>query len=124
MAVDFDALVLGPCMDAFAVPALLLPVVSAPGAPAIPIRGVFTLTPQDILDERDGSQRADDYTFGVRASEFPLPAVTRGDQVSNIGLPSLAGRTFVIDDTGDDDGYGHQLWVIKETNGLAPEDDL
>ncbi|GGC90387.1 head-tail joining protein [Chelatococcus reniformis] len=123
MAIDFDTLVLGPCMNAFAVDALLLQRVSAPGAPAAPIRGVYTLTPQDIVDDFGGSQRADGYTFGVRVSEFGNPAVTRGDQISNIDLPFLAGRTFTIEDTGDDDGYGHQLWVLKEDDLTPPETD-
>jgi hypothetical protein len=122
LAVDFDKLVLKPSMDAFAVRALFLPRVSAPGAPARWVRGVYKLTPQDIMDDFGGSQRADSYTFGVRVAEFGEPVVSRGDQLSNIDLPFLAGLTFRVEDTGDD-GQGHQVWVLKIDDLTPPETD-
>lgn len=122
MAVDFDKLVLAPCMDAFAVRALFLPRKSAPGAPARWVRGIYKLTPQDIQDDYGGSQRADGYTFGVRVSEFDLPDVQRGDQLSNIDLPFLVGATFLVEDTGDD-GHGLQVWVLKKDDLTPPETD-
>jgi hypothetical protein len=125
--IDFDALVLGPAMDAFASPAMLLPLVSNPGAAAQPVRGAFRLKPSDIVDPETGNLRADDYTFGVRASEFAVLAA-RGDLVFAIQHPSFQRflqdaqgnpRVFVIDDTGDD-GYGFQQWILREQRA---EDD-
>lgn len=116
MAVDFDALVLGPCMDAFAYPALLMPLVSAPGSPPRVVRGVFKMAGEDILGDHGDMLRADGYTFGVRMSEFGDLQAARGDLLSNVQLPSgfLDGRTFEIEDTGDADGMGLQVWILKE----------
>lgn len=124
MAVDFDALVLAPCMDTFAVPALLTPRVSAPGAPPRVVRGVFKLAGDDIMVEHSAMVRADSYTFGVRASELGAEQAARGDMLSAIQLSSgfLDERSFDIEDTGDADGLGLQVWVLKEINDDAGGD--
>lgn len=113
--IDFDALVLGPCQDAFGGSALLTPLKSQPGVPGYAIRGIFALKGADITTDGE-VLRADALTFGVRASEFAVLA-QRGDQVSGITHPSfqrfLDGRVFLIEDTGDD-GMGNQEWVLKE----------
>jgi len=116
MGVDFDALVLRPCMDTFADSALLTPLVSAPGAPPRIVRGVFKLTGDDIMVENEAMVRADSYTFGVRSSELGDDQAARGDMLSDVQLSSgfLKDRFFEIEDTGDADGLGLQVWVLKE----------
>lgn len=114
--IDFDALVLGPVQAVFGCPAVVTPAVSQPNGAAYLVRGIFALRGQDIQDETGAVVRADDYTFGVRASEFTV-LTARGDLVSEIQHPSfqrfLADRIFVIEDTGDD-GMGNQSWILKE----------
>lgn len=118
MAIDLDATVLAAAQDVFGVAAVLIPVVSQPGGggtPAgapFPVRGIFLLQPADILAGDDPTVRADNYTLSVRTSEL-LFSATRGDRVANIVAPFMAGRTFTIDDTGDD-GQGAQKWVLIE----------
>ncbi|GJD58361.1 head-tail joining protein [Methylobacterium dankookense] len=110
--IDFDRTVLAACQDVFGDMAILTPVKSSPGGAAFPVRGIYALKPADSIDGDGVVVREDNYTFSVRASELPAQ-VARGDRVSDIALPFMAGRVFTIEDTGDD-GFGAQAWVLKE----------
>ncbi|AWN43163.1 hypothetical protein DK389_25045 [Methylobacterium durans] len=81
---------------------------------AFPVRGIYALKGADFADGDGQVLRMDNYTFDVRISELPMQ-VQRGDKVSNIALPFLAGLVFTIEDTGDD-GFGKQAWILKAEN--------
>lgn len=111
--IDFGALVLGPCMNTFARPCIVTPLVSQPGMPAYPARGIWSIAPGDML-QPDGTTLATDIcTFGVRAADFvvvPLP----GDRVE---IPEYMTASRIglcrIEDDGDD-GQGGFAWILKK----------
>ena len=58
MRIDFDDLVLSPCMDTFAEPVMIDPVVSQPGALPYTARAIFTSRPYEV-QLNDGSLVSD-----------------------------------------------------------------
>jgi hypothetical protein len=71
--IDFDALVLAPCEDTFAIPVTVTPIASQRGAPPYAARGIFASRALQIAVE-DGAMLADQQTtLGIRFADFPVP---------------------------------------------------
>ena len=81
MPVNFDALVLGPCMATFALPVVVDPSVSIPLSVPYVAQGIFTSRPHDVM-LIDGTIVSDmETTLGIRLSDFPVPPV-EGDRIT------------------------------------------
>lgn len=102
---DFDALVLGACMDTFAVDISVLPLQSQPSVAPYAARGVWTVRNVDIAVEGEGILSGQNRVLGVRLSEFAVVPVP-GDRVT------VQGNPYLIDDV-DEDGQGGAEWALK-----------
>ena len=104
--IDFDALVLGPAMDAFARPIVIEPGVSQPGASAYPARGVFD---NAAVEETvaDGYISTVQPILGIRMAEFPVPP-KRGDRVL------IDAITYAVHDLRPD-GHGKASLILRRT---------
>lgn len=120
MSIDFSALVLTPCMNILGVAMTVTPLVSQPGAPAFPARGVFEQKDTDMIMAADAIMSQSTRTIGVKLNDvypttllpmFPIWPVT-GDIVTIV--EGFGADVYVIDDT-DDDGEGGSLWTLKRT---------
>ena len=103
MAVDWDALVLGPCLDTFGVPATYMPLRGA----SFSITGVFDRYHVEVtLDPAQGVPVSTlRPIIGVRDSVFATQPA-QGDKVL------VAGATFEVIDT-QPDGHGHTILKLK-----------
>lgn len=110
--IDFDALVLGPAMDAFARPVTVFPIYSQPGAPSYPARGIWGRRQADMQLEDESILGTDDLTLGIRIGEFPIVPVA-GDRFDIPAAGSLprVGLCEMVDD--GDDGQGGYAIVLK-----------
>ncbi len=106
MAIDFDALVLGPCMDAFAEDITVDARASRPGEPPYAARGSYHERAVDVALTDGAILSSAEKTLGVRLSEFVVPPA-QGD------LMILRGATFVVEDL-DEDGQGGARLTLKE----------
>ncbi|TCR60946.1 hypothetical protein [Bosea sp. BK604] len=110
--IDFNALVLGPAMAAFARPITILPAVSQPGEPAYPGRGIWGKRPADFQLEDGSAVGTDVLVIGIRIGEFPI-LPQPGDQIDIDAYASLprVGLCEMVDD--GDDGQGGYALVVK-----------
>lgn len=70
MSVDFTDLVLGPCMDAFAVAVTVAPAKSNPGAPFYSgVRGVWASKPV-VIETGTGFHSTNQPTLGIRLADW------------------------------------------------------
>lgn len=89
MPIDFDALVLGPCMDTFAEPITVDPLASQPGVTPYAAQGIFSSRPYDVMLD-DGSSYQDQLTtIGVQISQFAVPPTAK-DIITVRGVQYLA----------------------------------
>lgn len=94
---DFDALVLGPCFDAFAEPIAYATGSGASG----PSRGVFDDRFREVVQGADGELALSTGrpVLGVRVAEFaPGTVPEQGDTVTIL----RTGRTYTVEDVNDD----------------------
>jgi len=105
MSIDWSNVVLGPCMDQFAVPVYINPLRSQPNALAYWARGVWEATPYTIVQENEAPLVTTVFKLGLRLVEFMIPP-TQGDQVT------IDGDTFTLD-AYEYDGQGGVRWVCK-----------
>ena len=102
MAVDFDALLLGPLMREFGVPVTYLPA----GGGEIQIHAVLDRTAQQLdFDHETAPVSTTKPVLGVRLSDFkhlqsPSPCPGQGD------LVEIGDELFVVKDVNPD-GVGH-----------------
>jgi hypothetical protein len=104
MALDFDALVLGPCMDAFAQPVSY----TAQSGQRVAIVGVFDRYHVEVSFDGTGAPVSTTLpVLGLREAAFPAGmCAAQGDIVS------IAGTHYEITDT-QPDGHGHVLLMLK-----------
>ncbi|CAM5771983.1 hypothetical protein LMIY3S_03691 [Labrys miyagiensis] len=103
---DFDNLVLAPCMAAFGIPLTVTPIKSQPGQPAYAAQGIYDRTQSTVMME-DGSELASTrVTVGIRLSTFAVPP-RQGDQVLKDGIRYEIDAAFP-------DGQGGAELVLKE----------
>lgn len=109
--IDFASLVLGPCMDVFARPIIVIPLVSQPRQPAYTARGIWSSKPVDIQLE-DGILSTQEHTLGLKIADFTI-LPKQGDRV-DIPLDGNAPAIgiFLVEDA-DDDGQGGVVLSLK-----------
>lgn len=116
MSVDWNNLVLGPCMDQFALTdasvdpnstgqVQLNPLKSQPGVAAYGCRAVWEVVQYTIVEDNDAPMSTSVFKVGLRLSEFAVPPV-QGDQMV------IAGDVYTLD-TFEFDGQGGVRWVVK-----------
>lgn len=67
-------------MSAFARPIMVTPVVSQPGLPPFPSRGIWASKPVDIAMDDGSIASSQAHTLDVRVSEFSVP-LAQGDRI-------------------------------------------
>jgi hypothetical protein len=110
--IDFDALVLNPATNIFAIAATFTCPVSQPGVPPFVLRGVFSSTPLNI-EMQDGTVYSDQQTsLGIRIAEFAAYP-TEGDFVTITEPTHWAfGKEYWIGDI-DFDGQGGGMLLLR-----------
>ncbi len=110
--IDFNALVLGPAMAAFARPVTIFPDYSQPGEPSYDARGIWGRRPADMQLEDGSILGTDELTLGIRIGEFPILPVA-GDRIEIPAAGSLprVGICEMVDD--GEDGQGGYALVLK-----------
>lgn len=110
--IDFDALVLGPCQEAFARPITITPLASQPGQPAYGARGIWSARPVNIGLEEGSVMVSQDLTLGIRRNELAV-MIKQGDSIEIDAYMSLP-RVGVCDiDRLNLDGQGDVQLVLK-----------
>lgn len=110
MGVDFDALVLSPCEDIFAIACRFTLAID----PANPIdaRGVYSSAPVDVQMENETIFSDQQTSLGIRLRDFVVPP-DRGDMVEIIDANHPAfGSKYWIGDT-DLDGQGGSTLLLR-----------
>ena len=103
---DFDNLVLSPCMAAFGVTVTVTPLKSQPTAEPYTATGVYDRS-ESIVMMADGSEMAStNVTLGIRLSDFTVPP-REGDKIA------LNGKTYKVDALFPD-GQGGADLRLKE----------
>lgn len=106
MGIDWSDDLYLPCQDVFGRPVTITPLVSQPGAPAYPNRGIFdTRVINDILE--DGSLLGDQQTIlDIRIAEYAVLPM-QGDLI-NIPVDPASGMPargdFMVTNRGDNAG--------------------
>jgi hypothetical protein len=121
MALSLGALVLAPCMDAWALQATFLPVASQPGAAAVPVRGVWRKK-SVIIDTGTGYATTTQATFGIRLSEWPNPPqkydlITINDPIIEDDTTEV-NTTWIVDDVTSDGQGGTMLSIKRKPSGM------
>ena len=119
--IDFDALVLAPCVGLFGRPITVTPTASQPGDPAAvpPVppglpylaTGVWASRPIDVPTEQ-GIMSSQAHTLGIRALDFPIPPAA-GDYVEIPAAGSLPAIGLCLIEDTDDDGQGGVALSLK-----------
>ena len=110
--IDFDAIVLNPATDVFAINVIYTPTVSQPGVLPFATRGVYSSVKLDV-EMQDGAIYSDQQTsLGVRLAEFAAHP-TEGDfvTISDARHPAY-GKQFWIGDL-DEDGQGGGMLLLR-----------
>jgi hypothetical protein len=110
--IDFNALVLGPCMSAFARPIIVKPMKSQPSRRPYEVQGILTIRNIDVQLDDNSIMSSQVITVGIRLSDFETPPA-QGDQIdipAYLSLPALGPH--LVDD-GDDDGNGGSVLTLK-----------
>jgi len=110
MSIDWDGLVLSPCMDTFAESNSVQfnPLKSQPGQPSYPARCVWEVTPYTIVQEDNAPLVTSVFKIGIRLKDFTVPP-TGGDQVT------INGVTYTLD-SFEADGQGGMRWIVKSAS--------
>ena len=108
MPIDFDALVLGPCMDTFAEPITVDPLASQPSAPPYTAQGIFSSAPYDV-PLADGTLYQDQRTtIGMQISQFSVPPTAKD-------LITVRGVQYIAADAQADGQGGLTLTLRRNT---------
>jgi hypothetical protein len=103
---DFDNLVLSPCMAAFGVTVLVTPLKSQPSAQPYTAEGIYDRSVATVM-LADGSEMAStNVTLGIRLSDFSIPP-REGDKIT------LNGKAYKVDALFPDGQGGAEL-KLKE----------
>lgn len=122
MGIDFNNLVLGPCMDAFYKSCLVTPVKSQPMAIPYPARGVWTTDNINVATDDGGSFSSRVLKYGIKIDEFMIPPVQHDVltfKVSDLPMGYLRDAlnpTATVDfliDNDQPDGQGGSTLILK-----------
>ena len=106
MPIDFDAEVLSVCMSTFAVPIIINPLVSQPGAPAYVANGIWTVEPYSIIQENQEALITSIFTIGLELSALPASPPMVGDVL-------IVNSSSYWFDSQQYDGQGGVSWKVK-----------
>ena len=105
MGIDWDGLVLKPCMDQFATRITFNPIKSAPGMLPFDRRGVWEVTPITITQEDGSLFITSQFIIGYRLNEMPVRLV-KGDTAA------VDGELYTLN-AFQYDGQGGVRWDVK-----------
>jgi hypothetical protein len=113
MSVNLDILLQASVFDFWAIPATFVPVVSQPGAPSYPGRGIYNTWDIDVAAE-DGSIFNDQRTlFDIRISEFDVVPQQKDHVVIPFDANGRPLGEFEIIDAADNGGGQIALTIRK-----------
>lgn len=121
MSVDLSALVLGPCMDAWAKPVTITPVKSQPTAAPFGMRGVWIVDNINLVADNGAPFSSRTIKFGIKLDELSIP-LAQGDYIRTLAsdLPMGYVRDVVpgavvdfIIDNDQPDGQGGVVLILK-----------
>jgi hypothetical protein len=128
--VDFTDLVLGPCMDAFAIPMTVAPAKSMPGQPIYgsqpgkPVRGIWSSKPV-VVETSTGYHSTNQPTLGIRLKEFDAIGKRYPEQGDFLSLSNdVAGICWLVADITPDGQGGAEmpLRIVRGTLAQASSD--
>jgi hypothetical protein len=110
--IDFDALVLNTCENIFAIAAEFAFVVTAPAAPNVTARGVYSSAPLDVLMQDEITFSDPKSTLGIRTRDFDIQP-GRGDTVKIVEPthPAYLEQYWIGDSRLD--GQGGALLLLR-----------
>jgi len=110
--IDFDALVLNPATNIFAITIRVTPLVTQPGVPAYDARGVYNKRDMDV-EMQDGTIFSDhEVSIGIRLWDFAVPP-DQGDMIEIIDQRHPArGQRYWVGDS-DEDGQGGAMLLLR-----------
>jgi hypothetical protein len=112
MGVDFDALVLLPCEDIFAIECTFTQLVSNPAAIPVVVRGVYSSGPIDVGMQDETIFGDQETSLGIRLRDFAV-APDRGDlvEITDASHPAFGMRYWIGDK--DLDGQGGAKLLLR-----------
>lgn len=122
MSVDFNSLVLGPCMDAFQKSCTVTPTKSQPMAAPYAARGVFTVDNITVPMDDGGTLSSRVLKYGIKLDEFTVPPLqydTLTFKVSDLPMGYLkdvlnpAATVDFLVDSDQPDGQGGTTLILK-----------
>ena len=110
MGIDFSDLVLGPCMDTFAVPITVAPAKSMPGQPIYGgVRGIWSSKPV-LIETATGYHSTNQPTLGIRLADFDAIGKSYPEKADFLSLDSdPAGVCWIVVDPKPDGQGGAEL---------------
>jgi hypothetical protein len=125
MGMDFTDLVLGPCMNAFAVPITVAPAKSMPGQPIYgsqpgkPLRGIWSSKPV-VIETSTGYHSTNQPTLGIRLADFDALGKAYPEQGDFLSLDGdAAGICWQVIDPKPDGQGGAELELRLVRGRLA-----
>jgi hypothetical protein len=122
---DFSGLVLGPCMNAFAVPITVAPAKSMPGAPIYgsqpgkPLRGIWSSKPV-VIETSTGYHSTNQPVLGIRLADFDAIGKAYPEQGDFLSLAGdVAGICWQVVDAEPDGQGGAELKLRMVKGKLA-----
>lgn len=119
---DFSALVLGPCMDAFGLAITVAPAKSQPGAPIYgsqpgkPLRGIWTTKPV-VIETSTGFHSTNQPELGIRLADFDAIGQAYPGQSDFLSLDGdPAGICWEVTDA-QPDGQGGSTLMLRLVRG-------
>jgi hypothetical protein len=120
MGMDFSDLVLGPCMNAFAVPVTVAPAKSMPGQPIYGgVRGIWSSKPV-VIETSTGYHSTNQPVLGIRLGDFDVLCKRypeQGDFLSLVG--DVKGICWQVVDAKPDGQGGAELELRIVRGSLA-----
>lgn len=117
MPIDFDALVLGPCMATFGEPITVDPLASQPGQAPYQSTGIFSSRSYEVSLPDGSLMMTQITTLGVQLSQFVIPPAER-DVITVGGLPgSPPSRPYPVQYIAADvqkDGQGGMTMTLRK----------
>lgn len=121
--IDFDALVLKPIHDVFAIAVRVTPLVSQPGEPAYDARMAYTSTALDVVMQDDTIFSDQQTKLGLRYKEFPTAIPDRGDLIEIMEPSHWAfGKKYWVGDVDDDGQGGADLLLRAQQDTPIPDE--
>ena len=113
--IDFDALVLNPCEDIFAILVKFTLAATKPEAAPVVVRGIYSSAPVDVIMQDETIFSDQQTSLGIRLRDFDIPP-DRGDIVEIIDQrhPAFGNKYWIGDSDLDGQGGATLLLRTKE----------